>query len=123
MNVNLNDDSLNIPSQEEREVVEYLAEVVISICNPKRFEYEEKTTSDLYYDQYDNEGDETEEEEEISNESERGSDYELEHDLKKQHHELSNFSLDFMQRVVDFANEEAVSGKRRRAWKSIKHRF
>jgi hypothetical protein len=44
MNVNLNDDSLNKPSQEEREVAEHLAEVIISICNRKRFEYEEEAT-------------------------------------------------------------------------------
>lgn len=33
MNVNLNDASLNEPAQEEREVAEYVAEVIISICN------------------------------------------------------------------------------------------
>jgi hypothetical protein len=50
MKVNLNDDSLNKSSQEEREVAEHLAEVIISICNRKRFEYEEEATLDIYYE-------------------------------------------------------------------------
>jgi hypothetical protein len=125
MKVNLNDDSLNKPSQEEREVAEHLAEVIISICNRKRFEYEEDETLDVYDKQYNNDNDENEEEgeEEESSESEDESDYEVEDDLKKEHHELSNFSLDFMRRVVDYAYEENKLGQRRRTWKSVKHRF
>jgi hypothetical protein len=128
MNVNLNDDALIKPSQEEREVAEHLAEVIISICNRKRFEYEEEATLDVYYKQYSNDNDENEEEEEEeeeeeSSESNSGSDYEVEDDLKKEHHELSNFSVDFMRRVVDFTYEKNKLGQRRRTWKSVQHRF
>ena len=104
MNVNLSDYSLKAVSHEEHEVAEYLAEVIISICNRKRFEYDEETTLDVYHAQYSNENDENEEEdEEESSESESGSDYDVEDDLKREHNELSTFSLDFMQRVVDYA--------------------
>ena len=124
MNVNLSDYSLKAVSHEEHEVAEYLAEVIISICNRKRFEYDEETTLDVYHAQYSNEDDENEEEdEEESSESESGSDYDVEDDLKKEHNELSNFSPDFMQRVVDYAYEENKFGQRRRTWRSVKHRF
>ena len=96
MNVHLNDDSPNKPSQEEREVAEHLAEIIISICNRKRFDYEEETTFDVYY----------------QNSSKEYDDGEEENELKKEHHELSNFSLEFMKRVVDYAYEEDESGQR-----------
>ena len=126
MNVNLNDDSLNEPSQEEREVAEHLAEVIMSICKRRRFEYEEEVALDVYckqYSNYNDEHEEEEEEEEESSESESGSDYDVEDDLKKEQHELSKFSLEYMQRVVDYAYEENTLGERRRTWKSVKHRF
>ena len=123
MNVDFNDHSLRAPSQEEYEVAEYVAEIIISICNRKRFEYDEETTLDVYTtqcsdDHYDNEEEPTE-----SSESESGSDYELEDDVKKERAELSKYSLEFMQSVVDYAYEENESGQRRRTWKSVKHRF
>ncbi len=62
MNVNLNDNTIEKPSQEEREIAQYIAEIISSLCNRKQFEYEEETTLDFYYDQYDYEGDECEEE-------------------------------------------------------------
>ncbi|CAF1531761.1 unnamed protein product [Adineta ricciae] len=124
MNINLNDDSLNEPSQEEREVAEHLAEVIISICNPRRLKYEDELTLDIYCKQYSNgNGEKEEEEEEESSESESRSDYEVEDDLKKEQHDLSNFPLEFMQRVLDYAYDEDKSGKRRRTWKPVKHRF
>ena len=91
MNVDFNDHSLRVPSQEEYDVAEYVAEIIISMCNRKRLE--------------------------------SGSDYELEDDVKKEHAELSKYSLEFMQSVVDYAYEENESGQRRRTWKSVKHRF
>jgi hypothetical protein len=53
MNVNLNDNTIDKPLQEEREII-------TSLCNRKQFEYAEETTLDFYYDQYDYEGDECE---------------------------------------------------------------
>ena len=94
MNVDWNDDSLIKPSQEEREVI-------ISIYNRQRFEYEEEATLCVC-----DENEAGKEEEEEPSESESGSDYEVEDNLKKEHHELSNFSFDFMRRLVDYAFEE-----------------
>jgi hypothetical protein len=121
MKINLNDNTIDKPSQEEREIAQHLAEIINFLCNRKQFEYEEETTLDFYYDQHDNDGDETEEEED--SESESGSDYEVENDVNEQHHQLSNYSIEFMQQVVDFADEINESGKRCRTWKSIHHRF
>ena len=125
MSIDLGDDSLNLPSQEEREVAEYLADVILSICNRKQFEYEDQTTLDVYYENLSNDYDEDEEDEleEGPTQSGNGSDYEVDDELKKEHHELSNFSLDFMRSAVDYAYEEDDAGKRRRTWKSVKHRF
>jgi hypothetical protein len=122
MNVNLNDNTIDKPLQEEREIAQYLAEIITSLCNRKQFEYAEETTLDFYYDQYDYEGDECEEEDD-DDESESDSDYDIENDVNEKYPNLGNYSIEFMQQVVDYADEKDESGKCRRTWKSIHHRF
>ena len=114
MNVDFNDHSLRAPSQEEYDVAEYVAEIIISICNRKRFEYDEETTLDVYTTQCSDAHYDNEEEPAESSESESGSDYELEDHVKKEPAELSKYSLEFMQSLVEYAYEENVSGQRRR---------
>lgn len=73
MSINLEDYMTDEPLQEEREVGQYLAEMIISLCNQKQFEHAEETTLDFYHDQYDYESDEPE----------SGSDYDIENDKNK----------------------------------------
>ncbi len=47
MKVNLNGNTIDKPSEEEREVAQHLAEMITSLCDRKQFEYEEETTLDL----------------------------------------------------------------------------
>jgi hypothetical protein len=121
MKVNLNDNTIDKPSQEECEGAQYLAEMIYSLCDRKRFEYEEETTLDFYYDEHDNDDNETEVEE--SDEIKNDTDYEIEDDANEQHHQLSNYSIEFMQKDVDYADEKDASGKPPRTWKSVHHRF
>ncbi|CAF1136444.1 unnamed protein product [Rotaria sordida] len=120
MKVNSNDNAIDKPSQEEREVDQYSAEMITSLCDRKQFDYEEETTLDFYYDEYDHDDSESEEE---NYEIKSDTDYEVEDDATEQHHQLSNYSIEFMQKVVDYADETDASGKRRRTWKSVHHRF
>jgi hypothetical protein len=121
MHVNLNDSTIDKPSQEEREIAQHLAEIINSLCNRKQFEYEEETTLDFYYDQDDYDGDECEEKE--GDESENDSDYDIDNDVIEKYPKLDNYSFEYMQQVVDFADGTDESGKHRRTWKSIHHRF
>lgn len=121
MDIDFNDDSIDIPSHEEREVAEHLAEIIISFCNLKQFAYEQETTLDFFYDPDDDDGDGFEEEEDDDTESD--SDYNDEDDSMGKYPKLTSYSIEFMQKVVDFVDEKGSSGKCRRTWKSIHHRF
>jgi len=39
------------------------------------------------------------------------------------HHSQTNYSLEFMQEVVDFADAKEKNGKRRRSWKTVHNRY
>lgn len=121
MKINLNDCKRDKALQEEREVAQYLADMINSLCDRKQFEYNEETTLDFYYDEHSSDDGETEEEE--RDKIENDSDYEPEDDVDQEHHTLSNYSIEFMQQVVDFAYGKDESRKCRRTWKSIHHRF
>ena len=118
MKINFDDCKRDKVLQEEREVAIYLAEIINSLCNRKQFEHQEETTLDFYYNEND---DETEEED--NDKIENDTDYEFEDDVNQQKHELSNYTIEFMQQVVDYADETDESGKRRRTWKSVHRRF
>ncbi|CAF4298199.1 unnamed protein product, partial [Rotaria sordida] len=50
----------------------------------------------------------------------KDTDYELTDEYNLQNH----FSLDYMKRVVDYYDEiNPISGKRKRKWQTVKHRF
>lgn len=100
--------------QEGREVAVCLAEMINSLCNRKQFEHQEETTLDFYYDE-----DDGETEEEDNDNIENDTDYEFEDDVNQEKHELSNYTIEFMRQVVDYADEIDESGKRRRTWKSV----
>ena len=96
------------------------AEYLREKTNDKIMETDEGfLTYRFYYDQNDYEGDECEEDDE----SESDSDYDIENDVDEKYPNLCNYSFEFMQQVVDYADEKGESGKRRRTWKSIHHRF
>lgn len=121
MDIDLNDNSIDIPSQEEREVAEHLAEIIISFCNRKQFAYEQETTLDFYPHHDEDDGDGYEEEQDDNTDSD--SDYDDEDDSIEKYPKLTSYSFEFMQKVIDFVDEKGSSGKRRRTWKSIHHRF
>ncbi|CAF4323180.1 unnamed protein product, partial [Rotaria sordida] len=41
----------------------------------------------------------------------------------KEHYIPNTYSIEFMKEVVDFADAKDSSGKRRRSWKTVKHRY
>lgn len=122
MKVDLNDNRADEPSHEERTVAQHLADIIETLVNRKRFHYEEETTLDFYDDGDDCNYTSSEEEEE-SDDSSHGTDDATEDKKNESHHELSNYSIDFMQQVVDFAYTEGSSRKRRRSWRTVHHRF
>lgn len=121
MKIDLTDFNSDRTLQEEREIAQYLAEMINSLCNRKQFEYKEETTLDFYQDDYDS--DEDDEIEDGIDKVDSDNDYEVEDDVNAEHHKLSNYSIEFMQQVVDFAYETDEFGKRRRTWKSVHRRF
>ena len=114
MNVKWNDNEIGESSQEEREIAQHLAEIILSFCSRKQFEYEPETTLNFYHDQCEYDGDDGCEEE---------TDVETENDLVEKHPQLENYSIEFMQQVIEFVDEKDESEKCRRTWKYIHHRF
>ena len=121
MKINLSDCKRDRTLQEERDVAQYLAETIDSLCNRKQFEYNRDTTLDFYYGEHHSDDGESEEEE--TDKIESDSDYETDDDAARKHHELSNYSIEFMQEVIDFAYEKDEFGQCRRTWKSVQRRF
>lgn len=119
MKIKFDDDNRGHTLQEEHEVALYLAETIHTLCNRKLFKHQEETTLDVYGDEDHSETEEDEENDKIKNDS----DYEFENGVDQQKHELLNYTIEFMQQVVDFADETDELGKRRRTWKSIQRRF
>ncbi|CAF2517030.1 unnamed protein product [Rotaria sp. Silwood2] len=83
-------------SQKERLIVQRLAEIINSLTNCDQFHYDAEVTLDLVNDL---------------------NDYYYDTDI------LNNYSIEFMKEVIDFADAKDSSGKRRRSWKTIKHRY
>ena len=93
MKINLDDCKRRKTLQEEREVALYLAEMINTLCNRKKFAHQEETTQDLYCDEDDSEIEEEEENDKIEN----NSDYEFQVGIDQQKHQLSNYTIEFMQ--------------------------
>ncbi|CAF3873098.1 unnamed protein product [Rotaria sp. Silwood1] len=112
---------LNRPeiSQNELITAQRLAETIKSLINCNQFDFEDQVTLDLTNDSHDNES-------EDDYHGDSSSDADDEWDNKenvKEHYQLKSYSIDFMKEVVDFADEKDASGKRRRSWKTVQHRY
>ena len=111
-NLNLNKTET---SQKEREVAEHLAHTRTSISNCKEFEYEEETTIDFDSD--------TNSEDESGGDGSDGSEELNDMDKEEEHHTLKNYSLEFMEEVLEYAEGKIASRKRHRSWRSIHNRY
>ena len=91
--------------QSEREAAQHLAETIETFSDCKRFTYAEETTLD-----FESQSDDYEE-----------SDDELKEDEDKdlEPHHLKQYILQFMKRVVEFADAKYFTGKRRQSWKTV----
>ena len=92
MKINLDDCKRRKTLQEERVVALYLAEMINTLCNRKQFEHQEETTLDLYWEE-----DDSDTEEEENDKIENNFDYEFQVGIDQQKHQLSNYTIEFMQ--------------------------
>ncbi|CAF4470333.1 unnamed protein product, partial [Didymodactylos carnosus] len=103
---------------------ENLYETIKSVKSATTYRYSEETTLDVDNDPFDysSSSDEEEGHHDNNSESEEEVDEEESKSEKDKRH-LANYSLDFMQEVVDYADEKDKNGKRRRSWKTVRHRY
>ncbi|CAF4608185.1 unnamed protein product, partial [Didymodactylos carnosus] len=109
--------STSPPSQKECEIAENLYETIKSVKSATAYRYEEETTLDV--------DDEPSDYASSSDEGEEGRlvNYsESEEDEEDKRH-LTNYSLEYMQEVVDFADAKDKNGKRRRSWKTVHNQY
>ncbi|CAF3443051.1 unnamed protein product, partial [Rotaria sp. Silwood2] len=118
--VNLN---LNITqiSKNELLIAKRVAEIINTLISSDQFDYDAEVTLDLTTDLQDcyNENDS------IGTNID-GNDADDEWDSTedlKENCTLNSYSIEYMREVVDFADVKDSSGKRRRSWKTIKHRY
>ncbi|CAF4629857.1 unnamed protein product, partial [Rotaria sp. Silwood2] len=118
--VNLN---LNITqiSKNELLIAKRVAEIINTLISSDQFDYDAEVTLDLTTDLQDcyNENDS------IGTNID-GNDADDEWDRTedlKENCKLNSYSIEYMREAVDFADVKDSSGKRRRSWKTIKHRY
>ena len=114
--VNLN---LNITqiSKNELLIAKRVAEIINTLISSDQFDYEVEVTLDRTNDYNENDSIAT---------NVDGNDADDEWDNKedlKENCKLNSYSIEFMREVVDFADAKDSSGKCRRSWKTIKHRY
>ncbi|CAF1552192.1 unnamed protein product, partial [Didymodactylos carnosus] len=100
-----------------QELVDHLFEIIQNFLSASSFEIEEKSTLD-HADSFDyspeDECQEGEVEEEVESDEEVGeSDEQL----------VQKFSLEYMEKVLDYYDEINETGKRKRSWRSVHSRF
>jgi hypothetical protein len=111
--------NLRAPSIREQEIADHLGEILNSIINSHTYTVESETTLDyisteLSEDDVDQYG---------SDDSELDPDFNDTGD-DKDGVLLQKFSLDYMKKVVEYYDEkDPLTGKRRRSWKNVQHRF
>ncbi|CAF1542411.1 unnamed protein product [Didymodactylos carnosus] len=111
-------------SQKEYEFAENLYETIKSVKSATTYRYSEETTMDVDDDPFDYSSSSDEEEGHHDNNSESEEEVNGEESKsEKDKHHLANYSLDFMQEVVDYADEKDKNGKRRRSWKTVHHSY
>ena len=118
INLNLNITQI---SKNERLIAKSVAEIINTLISSDQFDYEAEVTLDLTNDlqDYYNENDSID----INVD---GNDADGEWDNKedlKENCKLNSYSVEFMREVVDFTDAKDSSGKRRRSWQTIKHRY
>ncbi|CAF3875692.1 unnamed protein product [Rotaria sp. Silwood1] len=108
-------------SQSELKISKSVAEIINTLVSSDQFNYEDEITLDLinelpdYYDEIN-----------VIETNDDGNDADDEWDDKenlKEHYIPNTYSIEFMKEVVDFADAKDSSGKRRRSWKTVKHRY
>lgn len=111
-------------SQNEREAAQHLAETIGMFTDCKRFTYDEETTLD-FESQTDDYEESDDEEAAHGDGNVASADDELKEDEDKdlEPHHLKQYTLQFMKRVVEFADVKDSTGKRRRSWKTVHNRF
>ena len=118
VNLNLNKREI---SQEERFVAQRLANIINSITSCDQFDYEDEITLDLIHDI-----DDYYNEDNLIYNNDHGSDADDEwndEENTNKRFQLNNYSTEFMKEVISFADAKDSLGKRRRSWKTVKHRF
>ncbi|CAF4682855.1 unnamed protein product, partial [Rotaria sp. Silwood2] len=118
--VDLNSSKREI-SQSELKISKSVAEIINTLVGSDQFNYEDEITLDLinelpdYYDEIN-----------VIETNDDGNDADDEWDDKenlKEHYIPNTYSIEFMKEVVDFADAKDSSGKRRRSWKTVEHRY
>lgn len=109
-------------SQKERELALHLCETITAFNKCKNVEYEEETTLDLgeISDEHESEVDDKTFHDDNSSEADD------EWEAKESEGEgcnLNDYSLQYMKEVVAYADAKDASGKRRRSWKTIHHKY
>ena len=114
--------SLNVKqiSETERLAAQQLAEIIRSIISSNQIDYDNEVTLDFTIER-DNC---FIEDDFISNTNHNSDSNDWNNEENSQENRiLKNYTMEFMEKVVRFADEKDSSGKRRRSWKSIKHRY
>jgi hypothetical protein len=100
-----------------RELVEHLFEIIQNFLSESSFEIEEESTlhhADSFSYSSEDECQESEIDEEVQSEEEmEESDEQL----------VQKFSLDYMEKVLNYNDEVDANGKRKHSWRGVHHRF
>ena len=109
-------------SSKERQIAQHLCETTVTFNKCKRFEYEEETTLDLdemsndYESKFDDNTFHDDDSFEADDEWESG-------EKEREAYSVKGYSLNYMKGVVAYADAKDSSGKRRRSWKTIHHKY
>ena len=121
----------------EREIANYFSDTLHSLVDSKRCHYEEEVTLDLNDDDEDY-GDDDDDDCDLDGESGSGDEndyvysnednFEADDEGEDKNnrigsYHLTEYSEEYMQQVVDYADHQNHNGKRRRSWKSVHNRF
>lgn len=108
-------------SKNELVIAKRVAEIIKTLISSDQFHYEVDITLDLM-----NEKSDCCNENNVNDTDDDDNDTDDEWDDKEkleEHCQLNNYSIEFMKEVIDFADAKDSSGKRRRSWKTVKHRY
>ena len=114
--------SLNLKqiSKTKRLAAKQLAEIIRSIISSNQIDYDNEVTLDFTIER-----DKCFIEDDFTSNTNHNSDSNdwNNEENSQENRNLKNYTMEFMEEVVRFADEKDSSGKRRRSWTSIKHRY